>query len=178
MSRMKYVPIQQQWRKLGPLYRSFNAAAIWFPEMEAFSFSRAEDRGYPYRPAKLTPDLLPSHYDSCDWRFCRDRPGPAPSFWDYACHGACHWTCSLHLWVAMQVQPDRPWRIVTTNKHSTVWDGEHTLWDGNFLALGIPADEAWELAASQPDTEFLPVGKPMLHEPPNDAIESLERVHA
>jgi hypothetical protein len=93
---MSYVPIQQRWRKLGPLYRSLTAAAIWFPEMEAFSFCRAEERGYPYRPIPLTPDLVPARYDSYDWRFCRDRPGPAPAFWDYACHSACHWLTSLH----------------------------------------------------------------------------------
>lgn len=178
MTAMQYFPIQKQWRRLGSLYRSFDAALIWFPEMEAFSASRAEDRGYAYKPAQLTPDLRPAYYDSCDWRWGSGRRGPHPAFWDFAVHGACHWTCSLHLWVAMQVQPERPWRIVTANKHSTVWDGERTLWDGNFLALGIPADDAWDLASAEPDTEHLPVGQPMLHEPPDEALEILDGVMA
>ena len=38
--------------------------------------------------------------------------------------------------------------IVTTRKHSTVWDGAETLFDINFLALGVDPDEAWELAGS------------------------------
>jgi hypothetical protein len=71
----------------------------------------------------------------------------------------------------MQHQPDRPWRIVTSDRHSVVWDGAQTLWDGNFLALDIPAAEAWELAAGRPDTMRLPIGEPMLHEAPDEAFQ-------
>ena len=35
---------------------------------------------------------------------------------------------------------------MTSQKHSTVWDGAETLFDINFLALGVDADEAWRLA--------------------------------
>jgi hypothetical protein len=161
---MRYYPIQKQWRKLKPIYGSIMAAAIWHPEMEAFAANRARSNGYPFKSEAWTPELRPWHYDSCDWRWDHGRPGPNPSFWDYTCHSACHWTCSLHLWVAKHVQPDLPWRIVTSDRHSTVWDGAETLWDGNFLALGVPADEAWELAAEQPDSEMLPVGALMLHD--------------
>ena len=41
-----------------------------------------------------------------------------------------------------------PTTPITTiiHKHSTVWDGDETLFDINFLAMGIPPDEAWRLA--------------------------------
>lgn len=53
------------------------------------------------------------------------------------------------------VEPSRPWRIVTSADHSTVWDGEEALFDFNFLALGIDSDECFALA----DGRRLPMGK-------------------
>jgi hypothetical protein len=35
---------------------------------------------------------------------------------------------------------------VTSDKHSTVWDGDQTLFDFNFLALGVAPDECFRLA--------------------------------
>lgn len=163
MSALTYYPLQKRWRKVGPIYRSKAAAAIWHPEMEAYAAARAEDYGYQHKPTPWSEDLRPEHWDSCDWRWSHGRRGPQPAFWEYVCHSACHWTCSLHLWVAQRAEPDRPWRIVTSQKHSTVWDGDSTLWDGNFLALGVPANEAWGLAAEQDDSEELLPGALMLH---------------
>ena len=110
-----------------------------------------------------SPELRPSRFDSCDWRFMRDRPGPAPAYWEFACHRACHWTANLSLFVAMKAEPKCQWRLVTSQKHTTVWDGKNTLWDTNFSALGVPPDEAWELAAHEPDSEHLAIGEYMLH---------------
>ena len=35
---------------------------------------------------------------------------------------------------------------MTSDRHSTVWDGEQTLFDFNFTALGFDAEDAWDLA--------------------------------
>ena len=161
---MNFYPLQNRWSKVRDLYQSIDAAAIWYPEMEAYSESRAEENGYEYRPRGLTPELRPAAYDSCDWRWCQGRRGPKPHYWDYVCHSACHWVVSLHLWVAKQAEPNRDWRIVSSNKHSTVWDGKKTLFDGNFMALGIDEEETWELAAEQADSLVFPVGELMLHD--------------
>lgn len=158
---MKYYPIQNRWQKLKHFYLSSEAAEIWFPEMEAFQESKCEDNNFPFRPKEFTNDLRPRDYDGCDWRL--GHRGRQPHYWDFVCHAACHWVVSLHLWVAEQAEPDRDWRIVSANTHSTVWDGEDTLFDGNFLALGVDADEAWELASKQKDSRILPVGELMLH---------------
>jgi hypothetical protein len=130
--------------------------------MNNYGQQRAEEHGFEfhYDPKR---HRLPKDYDSCDWRWETGRPGRTPAYWDYVCHAACHWTCNLHLWVALEVEPETPWRIVTSQAHSTVWDGDQTLWDGNFLALGIPADEAWKLASEQSDSERLEPGVFMLH---------------
>ena len=53
--------------------------------------------------------------------------------------------------------PKREWRIVTSQRHSTVFDGDDMLFDFNSLALGISADEAYRMAHQ--DGEELEIGK-------------------
>lgn len=67
-------------------------------------------------------------------------------FWAYASHGKCHWLVNFNLELAKLVMPDRPWRIRTSIKHSTVWDGGELLFEFNFLALGISAQECFDLS--------------------------------
>jgi hypothetical protein len=60
---------------------------------------------------------------------------------NYVAHGACHWLVNFALRLAMLAEPDRQWRIITSNGHSTVWDGRDTLFEFNWQALGeLPAD--------------------------------------
>jgi hypothetical protein len=99
---------------------------------------------------RFRPGMKPAEIDGCDWRFFDGegnlRRGRPPAFWDYAIHASCHWIVNFELRLAELVEPKRPWRIVTSQKHSTVWDGAETLFDANFLALGVDPDEAWSLA--------------------------------
>jgi hypothetical protein len=44
----------------------------------------------------------------------------------------------------MLVEPEQPWRIITSEKHSTVWDGGDTLFEFNFQAFGIDPNECFE----------------------------------
>ena len=83
------------------------------------------------------------------------------AYWKYVCPRACHWVVNFNLFLASAVMPKRPWRIVSSAKHSTVWDGDSVLFDMNFLAVGVPVEEAWQLAACQDDSELYPVGKPV-----------------
>jgi hypothetical protein len=70
-----------------------------------------------------------------------------PRYWRYVKHGACHWLANFVLRLACLAEPKRAWRIVTSDKHSTVWDGARTLFEFNFQALGIDAQECWETVA-------------------------------
>jgi hypothetical protein len=62
---------------------------------------------------------------------------------------------NFNLRLAQLAAPEKPWQIVTSLKHSTVWDGDQTLFNMNFLAFGIGADEAFRLA----NEEQLPPGQ-------------------
>ena len=53
---------------------------------------------------------------------------------------------NFNLKLATLVEPQQRWRIVTSAKHSTVWDGAEMLFEFNFLAFGVPADECFKRA--------------------------------
>ncbi len=167
---MQYFPIQKRWRRLRPIYEHDAVTATWYDDLCAYLCQKAEEYGFKPSYPKLTSELKPKDFDSVDWRSNRTKRGRRPAYWDYVVHSACHWVVSMHLHVAKIAYPKIPWRIVTSDKHSTVWDGDETLWDGNFMALGISADNAWELAAKQPDSEIWAPGKMMLHEVPEDVL--------
>ena len=88
----------------------------------------------------------PREFENTDWDVDYEDEGPEPAYWMYVKHAACHWLVNFHLTLAMLVEPDREWRILSDRKHSTVWDGRNTLFDFNFLALGVPAATAFSLA--------------------------------
>jgi hypothetical protein len=60
--------------------------------------------------------------------------------------GVCHQVVDLALELATQLAPERPWRIITSAAHSTVWDGDQLLLDLIFPALQIPPEECFKLA--------------------------------
>lgn len=132
------------WGMLGPIFRSKECGAIWRANMAEYMEQRASDFKYKYTPRRYE---VPADCDSCDWR-CEHR-GRQPAFWNYACHSACHWLVDMCLYVAITAYPETPWRIVSSRKHSTVWNGDTLnpmLFDVNFLAIGVSAKEAWSLA--------------------------------
>ena len=51
---------------------------------------------------------------------------------------ACHYLVNTNLRLAMLASPERPWRIITSNLHSTVWDGGDMLFDLNSFGKGMP----------------------------------------
>jgi hypothetical protein len=100
----------------------------------------------------------PEDFEGCDWRW--SVRGRHPRYFQYVKHGACHWLVNFNLTLAQLVEPKKEWRMVTSRIHSTVWDGEHTLFDLNGLALfkgGAP--ECFVLAALAPGSRELALGE-------------------
>ena len=97
------------------------------------------------------PGMYPEDIESCDWRL--NHRGRTPRFWRYVKHGACHWIVNFCMRLATLVEPTRNWRILTSDEHSTVWDGKNTLFEFNYLALGISAEECFASANAE---ELLP----------------------
>jgi len=133
---MKYYNLKKNWRRVRPHLGDKILNDILVRDFNKFTFGRWNKT--------FTYGDLPFAFESCDWWFCRPRPHPA--FWRYVKHSACHWLVNFTLRLAMLVMPDRRWRILTSEQHSTVWDGEDTIFDFNFQAFGHDANECFEAA--------------------------------
>jgi len=124
---LKYYNISRNWKDLKPVYYSEPISKVCFREMNEYS----KVRNWALNTDKSR--FLPIEFDSCDWRCERkDRP---PAFDDFICHAACHWIVNINLAVVKIAQPATPWRVVHSEGHSTLWDGNKTLFDTNFLGL-------------------------------------------
>ena len=77
-----------------------------------------------------------------------------PRFWLYVKHAACHWLVNFNLALAQTALPKQQWRIITSDAHSTVWDGAETLFEFNHQALGVDPDECFTMA----NQFHLPIG--------------------
>jgi hypothetical protein len=69
------------------------------------------------------------------------------------------WLANWILELAQLVEPQRAWRILKSDKHSTVWDGVNLLFDFNFQAFGVPPKECFELAALHATSREFPPGE-------------------
>lgn len=147
---MKYYPFVKNWHKIKPHLQNKVVQDVLVRDMNRFTKGRWG--------TEFKPGMLPEDVESCDWRYEPGRKGRRPAYWAYVKHSACHWLVNFNLELANLVEPKKQWRILTTQKHSTVWDGEETLFDMNFSALGIPAKQAYNMAKRKE----LPIGKRLM----------------
>jgi hypothetical protein len=146
---MKYYDLKKNWHRVMPHLGDKELNEILVRDFNDFTFGRWG--------RKFTYGDLPCEFESCDWDW--EHRGRRPAFWNYVKHGACHWLVNFNLRLAMLVKPKRHWRIIASEDHSTVWDGNDTLFDFNFLAFGIDPNECFDLAFEEElePGEYLPV---------------------
>jgi hypothetical protein len=144
---MRYYPISKKWGKIKPHINSEEVQNVLVADFNKYTYGRWRK--------KFEAGMTPHEFESCDW-WC-DHKGRIPQYWQYVKHAACHWLVNFNLELAKKVAPNKKWRIVSSQEHSTVWDGEETLFDFNFLALGVEPNEAFELAKKE--NNFLKEGE-------------------
>ena len=148
-TRMKYYDLKKNWHRVKPHLADEKLNDILVRDFNKFTFGRWG--------RKFTYGDLPCEFESCDWDIYHR--GRRPAFWQYVKHSACHWLVNFNLRLAMLVQPKKPWRIISSEDHSTVWDGDDTLFDFNFQAFGIDPNECFDCAFEDElrPAEHLPV---------------------
>ena len=132
---MQYYDLKCNWPKIKPHLANKELNAILVIDFNKYTYGRWRT---PFKAG-----MYPDDFETNDWR-C-ERRGRPPQFWRYVEHAACHWIVNFTLKLAMLAEPQKKWRIITTQKHSTVWDGERTLFDFNFQAMGISPAECFLL---------------------------------
>jgi len=150
----RYFDLKRQWtRRIIPHLKDKTLNEILVRDFNKFTYGRWQK--------SFLPGDFPEDFESCDWRWSHGRRGPCPRYWSYVKYSACHWITNFALRLGQLAEPKQAWRIVTSHLHSTVWNGKNTLFEFNLQALGVPAHEAWELAAESEDSEVLPIGQEM-----------------
>jgi hypothetical protein len=133
---MKYYDLKRQWPRVRPHLSDPKVASVLVRDFHKFTYGRWGRR--------FLLGMRPHEFESRDW-WCGHR-GRMPAFWWYTKHAACHWLVNFNLELALASVCDRKWRILTSPKHSTVWDGEDTLFDFNFSAIQISPEECFQMA--------------------------------
>jgi hypothetical protein len=136
---IEYYPFTPKWHRLRPHLTNPDFRAVLERDFNKFTYGTWHER--------FGPGQFPFEFESCDW--ASERRGRTPGYWRFVKHGACHWLVNANLKLAELAEPARLWRILTSDEHSTVWDGEKTLFDMNFSALRIPPEEAFALACGR-----------------------------
>jgi hypothetical protein len=132
---IKYYPVQRNWtKKIEPHLLDDDVVEVLVTEFNKYTLGRW---GMEF------VDGVPFDWEDGLW--CAHR-GRIPRFWRYVKQSACHWLVNFELELAMRAEPKRPWRIITSDHHSSVWDGRIDLFDPLFLALGYSARYCFELA--------------------------------
>jgi hypothetical protein len=136
-TKFHYYDLKKHWRKVKRHLSDPVLNDVLVEDFNKFTFGH---RNEPFRhgdyPAEFeTCQWWPDKYDDPKFRFC--------AYMKYVKHSACHWLVNFALRLAVLVEPNREWRIITSDEHSTVWDGRDTLFEFNWQAFGIPAEECF-----------------------------------
>jgi hypothetical protein len=142
---MKYYDLKNNWRQVSCHLGDKKLNNILVRDFNNFTFGRWGE--------KFTHGCLPWDFESCTWRIDKRQRGRPPAFWRYTKHAACHWLVNFNLRLAMLVMPDKPWRIITSAQHSTVWDGGDLIFEFSFQAFGVDPNECFRIASEK---ELLP----------------------
>jgi hypothetical protein len=134
--RMKYYDLKKNWRHVKRHLADKVLNDILVADFNKFTFGSWKQ--------EFTSGQFPSDFETMDWY--SEHRGRRSAFWKYTKAGACHWLVNFNLRLAMLVMPTRPWRIITSDKHSTVWDSDKTIFEFNFQAFGIDPAECFSLA--------------------------------
>ena len=125
---IEYYPFTNKWHRIRPHLTNPEFRAILERDFNKYTTGRWSQT--------FGPDQLPGDFDCGDWipiqRALRRR---FPAYWSYVVLNACHWLVNANLKLAEFAEPNRQWRILTSQTHSTVWDGKLTLFDMNYCAF-------------------------------------------
>ena len=141
-----YDPIRN-WNRIRPHLK--HVEPILVRDFNRFTYGRWRQR--------FKAGMPPFDFETCDW-WCEHR-GRMPRYWQYVKHAACHWLVNHNLELAKAVVPKSEWRILTSELHSTVYNGDGMLFDFNFCALGISPREAYRMARDAGKGKILKPGE-------------------
>ena len=153
-AKFRYYDLKKNWRKVRPHLSDPLANYILVNDFNKFT------RGKWRKP--FLHGQYPADFDCDCWQDELDdeRPSPRYAYMNYVAHGACHWLANFALRLAMLTEPSREWRVISSEYHSTVWDGRNTLFEFNWQAFGTPPADCFQAAFDRelPPGKYMEVG--------------------
>ena len=154
-TKFRYYDLKKNWRKVRPHLSDPLANYILIDDFNKFT------RGIWKKP--FLHGQYPAEFDRDCWsddEFDEERTSPRYAYMDYVAPGACHWLANFALRLAMLTEPSREWRVISSEYHSTVWDGRNTLFEFNWQAFGTPPADCFQAAfdLELPPGEYMEVG--------------------
>jgi hypothetical protein len=142
MSMVAFYDAVSNWPTIEPHTRDLEFVRILHHDFSRFTLGRY---GMPY-PSPSRP--YPADWEDLAGPDEDDGPylGPPGEYMRYVRKLACYWLVGANLKLATLILPERPWSIVMSSLHSTVWDGEELLFDLMGQALYGSADKAFSYA--------------------------------
>jgi hypothetical protein len=160
MSDMKFYPVTENWTLIKRYVEDEDVRQALNSDFNKYTMARF---GKPFGPGQFPADFE----DKERLKYSGNVQEP----FRYVKMGAAHWTVNFSLMVAMRVAPEKPWCIIRTLNHSSVWDGENTVFDiygMAFFELGAP--ESFIRAVRGTNSQELEPGELLKTYPP--AIET------
>ena len=147
----RYVDIDKDWiNVIKPVIQSEEAQAILHRDLKEHVKTIEHDVNQHYAAMgsdervnyEYTQDCMPRDWDCSDWRYSRNEALAA--YHEYVCTGASESTANTLLFTACTAYPDESWSLVGSEKHCTVWNGKHTLFDMHYQAMNISPMQCYE----------------------------------
>jgi hypothetical protein len=139
-TKLRYYDLKKNWRKVKRHLKDPILNEILVEDFNKFTLGLWNET--------FEHGQLPSDFERRQWWSIRSDE-PKFRFCGYIRYvkvGACHWVVNFALRLATLVEPTREWRIITSDDHSTVWDGRGTLFEFNFQAFGVSPEECFTVA--------------------------------
>src|SRR6266853_144775 len=111
VSTVQYYDLKKNWPKVRKHLKNRKVVETLVRDFNKYTYGRWKH--------EFKEGMVPFEFESCDWWV--EYKGRRPAFWQYVKHAACHWLVNFNLELAKLVMPKEQWRIITSNKHSTVW---------------------------------------------------------
>ena len=139
-TNFRYYDLKKNWRKVKRHLKDPVLNEILVQDFNKLTLGLWNER---FEHGQLPADFedwqwWPDRSEDPNFRFC--------SYMMYVKHAASHWIANFTLRLAMLVEPTKEWRIITSEGHSTVWDGRDTLFDFNFQAFDVSPAECFRIA--------------------------------
>lgn len=149
--KKQYVDIEKHWNKIKPYAVSDIGTMIWKQGLEdhcksmIIDLHKSSNNVYQTESIhvmtkfdkKYSHNKKPADY-SCYILIEGEsgRPDIAPEFWNYIVSDDKHFgMVNFELYLAKEVFPEEPWRIIISEEHACVWNGKDLLFDMYYSAL-------------------------------------------